>query len=154
MLLHEIWRFVAFGQSAFMAIAAGLFRVALVAKLVHCPTRPPFAFAQLDKLNTVPLKPLCIVAHEFVAFLTVIGRVTSIAHRWLFCSVTKMKLKPLLVMRRWTTVLVAGLAEERFVAIAATCWVFANFKLVVGKPVLFKVGWRLLGFNRRDWRHS
>lgn len=79
------------------------------------------------------------MAHEFVAFLAIIGRVTSVAHFWFFGSIAKMELEPYLIVRRRTTILVTGLAKERFVAIAATCWVFANFKFVVGKPVFLKM---------------
>lgn len=144
---------MALGQSTSVAFIARLFRVAVVAELVHCQVRPFFQLAEFDQLTAVTFEPFCVVAHEFMALFAVIGRVASIAHCWLFGGVAEVEFEPLLVVGRWSSVLVAGLAEEGFVTIAATCWVFSDFKLVVGKPVLFKVRWWLLGFNRWDRWH-
>jgi len=48
--LQKIGGFVAFGQSAFVALVAGLLGVAVVAKLVHCPTRPPLFLPKFRQL--------------------------------------------------------------------------------------------------------
>lgn len=93
------------------------------------------------------------MAHEFVALFAVIGRVASVAHCRLLCSVTKVELEPLFIVRRRSSVLVACLTEERFVAVTATCRVFSDLKLVVGKPVFLKVRRWLFGFNGWDGWH-
>jgi len=151
--LQEVGCFVAFGQSASVAFIARLFRVAVIAKLVHCQARPFFRFTEFDQLTAMTFEPFCVVAHEFMALFAVIGRMARVAHCRLLCSVPKVELEPLLVVGRRSSVLVACLAEERLVAVAATCWVFSDLKLVVGKPVFLKVGWWLLRLNGWDGWH-
>jgi hypothetical protein len=137
--LQEVRCLVALRQSALVAFIARLFRVAVVAELVHCQARPFFQLAEFDQLIAVTFEPFRVVPHEFVALFAVIGRVAGVAHCRLLGGVAEVEFEPLLVVGRRSSVLVAGLTEEGFVTVAATCRVLSDFKLVVGKPVLLKV---------------